>query len=70
MSKFNVVLFSDIYRPLHGKSMGVYRPANHLRNNGYTVKVIHGFVKLSDNQFYDFANRFVSDETILIGLGG
>jgi len=50
--------------------MGVYRPANHLRNNGYTVKVIHGFVKLSDNQFYDFANRFVSDETILIGLGG
>ena len=69
MPKFNVVLFSDIYRPLHGKGMGVYRLANHLRSNGYTVKVIHGFVKLTDEQFYEFATRFVSDETVLIGLG-
>ena len=29
MKTFNVVLFSDIYRPLHGKGMGVYRLANH-----------------------------------------
>jgi len=65
----NIVLFSDIYRPLHGKGMGVYRLANHLRENGYTVKVIHGYLKLSNNQFFDLCNRFISSETILVGLG-
>ena len=69
MPNYSVVLFSDIYRPLHGKGMGVYRLANHLRENGYTVKVIHGYVKLSDEQFYELANRFISDKTVLVGLG-
>lgn len=69
MKKFNVLLFSDIYRPLHGKGMGVYRLANHLREHGYTVKVIHGFVKLTDGQFEDFCSRFISDQTLLVGLG-
>ena len=69
MKKFNVLLFSDIYRPLHGKGMGVYRLANHLKDHGYTVKVIHGFVKLTDDQFTEFCSRFISDETILVGLG-
>jgi radical SAM superfamily enzyme YgiQ (UPF0313 family) len=64
-----VILFSDIYRPFHGKGMGVYRLANHIRSHGYTVKVIHGFVKLTDDQFFDLCNRYVNAETLLIGLG-
>ena len=69
MPNYNVILFSDIFRPLHGKGMGVYRLANHIRKNGYTVKVIHGFVKLTDDQFTNFCNKFISDKTILVGLG-
>ena len=69
MNNYSIVLFSDIYRSLHGKGMGVYRLANHLRNNGYTVKVIHGFVKLTDDQFFELCKKFISDQTTLVGLG-
>jgi hypothetical protein len=67
--KMNVILFSDIFRPLHGKGMGVYRLANHIRSQGYTVKVVHGFVKVSDDQFFEICNRYVTEDTLLIGLG-
>jgi hypothetical protein len=66
---YQVVLFSDIYRPLHGKGMGVYRLANHIRDNGYTVKVIHSFIKLSDQDFSTLCDQYISDDTVLVGLG-
>jgi hypothetical protein len=66
---YNVLLFSDIYRPLHGKGMGVYRLANHIRDSGYTVKVIHGFVKLSDREFKDICEKYISSKTVMVGLG-
>lgn len=69
MKKYNLILFSDIYRPLHGKGMGVYRLANHIRNQGYTVKVIHGFVKITDDDFFNLCKTYISAETLLIGLG-
>jgi len=49
--------------------MGVYRLANHLRNSGYRVKVIHGFCKLTDIEFYDLCDTFVTEETLMIGVG-
>lgn len=66
---FQVILFSDIYRPLHGKGMGVYRLANHIRSVGYTVKVIHSFIKISDDDFLDLCKTFISTDTLLVGLG-
>ena len=48
MSTYSVVLFSDIYRPLHGKGMGVYRLANHLRENGYKTGEISNKVGMRD----------------------
>lgn len=65
---YQVVLFSDIHRTLNGKTMAPYRLANHLRSNGYTVKVVHGFSKITDEQFFEYCDRFVSDETLLVGL--
>lgn len=66
---YDLILFSDIYRPLHGKGLGIYRLANHLRDRGYTVKVVHGFVKLSDQEFFDLCETFISKETLCVGLG-
>jgi radical SAM superfamily enzyme YgiQ (UPF0313 family) len=67
--KYDLILFSDISRPLHGKGMGVYRLANHLRSNNFRVKVIHGFIKLSDEDFFDICSKFITNETLLVGLG-
>lgn len=67
--KYDLVLFSDIYRPLHGKGLGVYRLANHLRKNDYSVKVIHGFVKLSNEEFFSLCEKFISNKTLCVGLG-
>ncbi len=67
--KYQVILFSDIFRKLHGKGMGVYRLANHLRMHGYKVKVIHAFNKLTDDQFLTLASKFITDETLVVGLG-
>ncbi len=66
---YHVLLFSDIYRPLHGKGMGVYRLANHVRNLGYKVKVIHSFINITDDEFIDLCKEFVSADTLLVGLG-
>jgi radical SAM superfamily enzyme YgiQ (UPF0313 family) len=67
--KYHLILFSDIYRPLHGKGLGIYRLANHLRKCGYRVKVIHGFVKISDEEFFLLCEKFISEDTVCIGLG-
>jgi len=64
-----VILFSDIYRPFHGKGMGVYRLANHIRSAGYSVKVIHAFINLKDQDFYDICKEHISEHTLLVGLG-
>jgi radical SAM superfamily enzyme YgiQ (UPF0313 family) len=66
---YDLILFSDIYRPLHGKGLGIYRLANHLRNRGYSVKVVHGFVKLRDSEFFGLCKEFISEKTVCIGLG-
>lgn len=66
---YKVVLFSDVSRKLQGKGLGVYRLANHLRLNGYPTKVIHGFIKLSDDEFFELANKFITEETLVVGLG-
>ena len=66
---YKVVLFSDVSRKLQGKGLGVYRLANHLRANGYPTKVIHGYIKLSDDEFAELADKFITDDTLLVGLG-
>jgi hypothetical protein len=43
--------------------------ANHLRSNGYTVKVIHSFIKISDQDFFDLCKEYISEDTVLVGLG-
>ena len=66
---YKVVLFSDVSRKLQGKGLGVYRIANHLRANGYPTKVIHGFIKLSDEEFFELADQFITKDTLVVGLG-
>ena len=66
---YDLLLFSDIFRPLHGKGLGIYRLANHIRACGYSVKVIHGFIKLTDKQFEEICDKFISENTVLVGLG-
>lgn len=66
---YDLILFSDISKPLHGKGMGVYRLANHLRDQGFSVKVIHSFIRITDEQFENICDRYVSNETTAIGLG-
>jgi radical SAM superfamily enzyme YgiQ (UPF0313 family) len=67
--KYNILLFSDIAKPLHGKGMGVYRLANHLRNLNYSVKVVHSFIRITDNDFFSICQKYISDETLVVGLG-
>jgi radical SAM superfamily enzyme YgiQ (UPF0313 family) len=66
---YDLILFSDISKPLHGKGMGVYRIANHLRQQGFTVKVIHSFIRISDIEFENICDRYISTETLAVGLG-
>lgn len=66
---FQIVLMSDISRRLHGKGMGVYRLANHLRMFGYSVKVIHAWLRITDEQFQALCEKYISDETLLFGFG-
>jgi hypothetical protein len=66
---YNLILFSDISKPLQGKSMGVYRIANHLRQQGFTVKIVHSFIRISDEDFQNICDRYISNETLVVGLG-
>jgi radical SAM superfamily enzyme YgiQ (UPF0313 family) len=66
---YNIILFSDISKPLHGKGMGVYRLANHLRDHNYTVKVIHSFIRITDLEFEMICDEYISKDTIVVGLG-
>lgn len=66
---YDLVLFSDIAKPLHGKGMGVYRLANHLRDRGFTVKIIHSFIRITDQEFSAICDRYISSSTVAVGLG-
>lgn len=66
--QYQIILISDISRYLHGKGMGVYRLANHLRVNGYTVKVVHAWLNISDPEFKMLCEKYITKETILFGF--
>jgi len=66
---YNILLFSDISKPLHGKGMGVYRLAAQIRNHGYSVKIIHNFIRITDEQFYQICKKYIDSNTLLVGLG-
>lgn len=66
---YQIVLMSDISRRLHGKGMGVYRLANHLRMFGYTVKVIHAWLWITDEEFQALCKKYISDDTLVFGFG-
>lgn len=66
---YDIILFSDISSPLQGKGMGVYRIANHLRNWGFSVKVIHSWIRITDDQFEKICDLYISEKTVAVGLG-
>lgn len=49
--------------------MGVYRLANHLRDLGYSVKVIHSWIRINDDQFMSVCDKYINESTMLVGLG-
>jgi radical SAM superfamily enzyme YgiQ (UPF0313 family) len=66
---YDFILFSDISQPLNGKGMGAYRIANHLRDQGFSIKVIHSFIRITDDQFEKICNQYINEKTIAVGLG-
>lgn len=74
---YNVVMFSGInagaytaktskmyyYRPA-----GMYRIASHLRQNGISVKTVDYFSQMSSKQFQQAVDKYVSNDTKLIGI--
>lgn len=68
MKKFDVVLFSGVYKDLAAKPIAIYRLASHLRNHGYRVKTINHFHLFTDEQFSKCIDKFISDETKVVGL--
>jgi radical SAM superfamily enzyme YgiQ (UPF0313 family) len=66
---YNIILFSDVSKSLHGKGMGVYRLASHIRDYGYSVKVIHSFIRLTTDEFYQVCEKYIDSETLVVGLG-
>jgi radical SAM superfamily enzyme YgiQ (UPF0313 family) len=66
---YNIILFSDVSKSLHGKGMGVYRLASHIRDHGYSVKVIHSFIRLTTDEFYQVCEKYIDSKTLVVGLG-
>lgn len=65
-----VILFNDINGLVgFGRYAGPYRIATELRNNGYSVQVVEFFASLTIEEMKTIIDKFVTDETIIVGLG-
>lgn len=49
--------------------MGVYRLANHLRGRNITVKVVHSFIRMTDEEFHQACKKYIDQDTLIVGLG-
>jgi hypothetical protein len=64
-----VILFTDVADTIgYGKYAGTYKVATELRKAGYTCQVIDLFSKYTYNEIENIINKFVTNETILIGF--
>lgn len=64
-----VILFTDIADTVgYGKYAGTYKVATELRKSGYTCQVVDLFSKYTYSELEKIIDKFVTNETILIGF--
>jgi membrane protease subunit (stomatin/prohibitin family) len=68
----NVILFTDLSdSPMFIRVQGAYSIASHLRNNGYTVKVIDNQAWLWENhgkKLTEYVEGLIDSDTIFVGF--
>ena len=67
---YQIVLLTDIadYPLGYGKYAGAYKIATELRKAGYTCQVIDNYTHMGINKLQLLLEKFVNDETLLIGI--
>ena len=63
-----VVIFTEVSWGGFGRYAGTYRVATELRQAGYTVQVIEFFVQWDDDQLTKIIDKFITNETLLVGF--
>lgn len=64
-----VILFTDIADTVgYGKYAGTYKLATEIRSAGYTCQVVDNFSWLGVERLKAIADKFISDETLLVGF--
>jgi radical SAM superfamily enzyme YgiQ (UPF0313 family) len=64
-----VILFTDVADTIgYGKYAGTYKIATEIRNSGYSCQVIDLFSFYSYEQLTNIVDKFVTNETLLIGF--
>lgn len=64
-----VILFTDVSsQPGYGKYGGTYKIATEIRDAGYTCQVIDNFSWLGLNRLKLLMDKFITDETIVVGV--
>jgi hypothetical protein len=65
---YNCVLISDIFpNRFWTRTVGVYRLATELRQDGHRVKVINGYTDFSPSELLELLKGFIGPETIWVG---
>ncbi len=65
----NCVIINDfVSHRTYIRSVGPYRLATELRNNGYTTQVIECFSRLSDQQVTELFGRLIGPNTLFVGF--
>lgn len=65
------ILFTDVSDAFgYGKYAGTYKIATEIRNAGYTCQVVDLFSKHTTEKLIKIIDKFVTSETILIGISG
>jgi hypothetical protein len=67
---YNVILCSDInhYDNYYGRPAAIYRLASHLRAHGFAVKTINFFSRITNAEFQQLVDRYISKDTVLFGI--
>jgi hypothetical protein len=72
MSKYNVILFTDVITiqddDILSPGIGAYKLANTLRKSGYSCLVVHHTSKFTVDEIYKLLDTTVGDNTYLIGF--
>jgi radical SAM superfamily enzyme YgiQ (UPF0313 family) len=68
----NVIFWNDMPNPpsnFAARTMGVYKIAGYIRNNGYTAQVIDFVTSWTKEELLELTEKFITKDTMVLGIG-